>query len=105
MAPDVVLPDPEARRRPVDVPPAQGEQLALAEAGHRRRHVHGAIRWAQDLIIRDRPEQGLHFLDREEPNVLVLLDLGTVHLLDRVAIAPSLPSTELEDLEEERQRV
>ena len=35
----------------------------------------------------------------------MLLDLGTVHLLDRVAIAPTLPSTELEDLEEESQRV
>jgi hypothetical protein len=39
----VVAPHADHRRRPVHVAPAQGHQLALAQAGHRRREIEGVI--------------------------------------------------------------
>lgn len=49
-APRVALGDPDAAGDPVDVAPAQSEQLADPQAGHRGSQVERALDLAQDVV-------------------------------------------------------
>jgi len=45
--------DPELARRPVDVAPAQCQQLPLPQSRHRRRHIHRHVGPPQILVSSD----------------------------------------------------
>jgi hypothetical protein len=94
LAHHVVLADADARCRPVDVHPAQGEQLAEPQAGHRGRAVHDGVQ-----LERVELEQGQR------------ADLGRVghgRELDadaRVRARPATPHGEVEQRRERPDRV
>lgn len=49
LAADIALPDADAGRRPVDVTPAQSEELTLPQSGHRGRQVQRMLGRAPDV--------------------------------------------------------
>jgi hypothetical protein len=79
LAADEVAPHADPPRGPVDVAPAQREQLALAHPRHRRSQVHHALD-AAEPVVRNRAQQRLDLLGLEEVDVGV--GLGERRLLD-----------------------
>ena len=75
MAADVVLSHSDLACGPVDVTPAQGEELALAQPSHRgdeeERSIGGSER---GLVGVDGPQERLEFLVVEEVNVDILVE-------------------------------
>ena len=87
----------DAARRPVDVAPAQREQLALAHPAHRRGEVQHALD-PPDAIGRDGGQEGVELGLVEEPDISVDVHrLGLLHALARVARRPAAPDVVLED--------
>ena len=82
----------------VDIAPAQPEQLALAQPGHRGGHVQGWLDPAERVVGVRRGEQLLELgLIQELDPGLGLLQRGPIGELDRVRRAPALPQPEVED--------
>ena len=89
-------PDADLARRPVDVTPAQPEQLALACAGHRRGEVQGSLDGAQD-VVGDGAQKRLELGLVEEPDLGRFGWLGLLGELGRVGTAPAAVLAECED--------
>jgi ADP-ribose pyrophosphatase YjhB (NUDIX family) len=95
LAAHVVLPHADAGGGPVDVLPAQGAQLADAQAGHGRRQEQRAV----DLGVGaggDGRDERADLLRRQEANVGVLLRLRQLHEGDGVVRRELLPLRERE---------
>src|SRR5437879_2826168 len=61
-------PHPNDRDGPVDVSPAQRQQLALTEPRHRRGQVEDPLELAE-MVVGHSPHDRLHLLDLEIANV------------------------------------
>jgi hypothetical protein len=70
LAPDVVLPNPNPSRQPVHVPPAQRDQLALAQSRHGGGQVQHRL-GRPERVVRGRSDQRLDLGGIEEANVRV----------------------------------
>jgi hypothetical protein len=66
----VGLGHPDSPRAPVDVKPAQPEELALAQASHRGRQVERALD-RPELVLRNSPHHGLKLLGLQEADPTV----------------------------------
>jgi hypothetical protein len=91
----VVLPDSDARRPPVDVAPAQRDQLALAEPGHRCRNVErsidGVVRALRGVVGERQDLVGL-----EEADVFAALRRRQLYPVSDVLRDPALALREAE---------
>src|SRR6476660_5441866 len=83
-----VLPDPNTTRYPVDIAPAQAEQLTLPEAGHGGSEVQHSVGRPERVIVGHGPQKRLYLLHIEEANVGVLLDPRSVHFFAGVGPTP-----------------
>src|SRR5215211_2295773 len=81
--------DAQLARKPVHVVPAQPEQLPLAQSGHGCGQVQRSLERAE-RIARNRGEDRLDLLEREEADVWVALILGLGDSLDRIVRRPPL---------------
>ncbi len=131
LAADHHLTDPQALHGPIEIAPAQAEQLGLPQPGqrrgaddhaqHRAEHVRGRgwgaarpalperLRLADDDPVRDRADHGLELLHREELQVGVGVAGApaprTGRAPDGVLFRPLHVDRVLEDTVEHRQRV
>ena len=99
---DVVAPHADHAGDPVDITPAQREQLAEPQSGHRRHEVQRPV----DLLVHAAPgvlDQPLELGERQEPDLLGLGDRGQLGAVARVRARP-LPSRRLGEVEQRRQR-
>ena len=93
------------RRPPVDVLPAQGDQLALAHAGHRGGQVKGVLGGAE-VVVRDGAEQGVELVEVEVADVGIGgRGAGAIDLIDRVGGNPASPDGVSEEPVEEGEQV
>jgi hypothetical protein len=91
-----VLPDADARGWPVDIAPAQLDELALTEPSHRRGEVQRAV----DRLILPRLRRGGecgHRVDVEEVNLLAALGSGQVDVTRDVDGDPALTLGEVQE--------
>ena len=102
----VALGDAHARRRPVDVGPAQADQLALAQAGHRGGQVQRPLDRAE-VIVGDRAQQSVELLALQEADAAmgVARRARPVHERDRIGRRPAALDREREQTVQEVQLV
>lgn len=102
MAADVVAPNPDPLRAPIDISPAQGQQLALAQAGHRRGEEYREVGVAKRFgLCVDRGEEGLQLVLIQEVDVGALLKLGAADKLAGILTTPAPAPSEGEDLRQQ----
>jgi len=89
-AADVVLAYTNSARRPVDVAPAQRDQLALAQPGHRGRPKYRPV----DRTEHSRPgvpDQQIDLVERQEADLRRVGDRGQVYPFAWVRRSPAAP--------------
>ena len=106
VAADVVSPNPDPLRAPIDIAPAQRQQLALAQAGHRCGEEYGEVGMAERFGLRiDRSQERLQLVPIQEVDVGALLDPGAADQLAGILAAPAPALGEGENLRQQLEGV